>query len=254
MKYHSENFNGVYDFRCRFHNGYFVEQHLHEYSEILYCHKGVCEVYINGCCTELTEGNFIWLPPNYVHQYKCTFGEVICAVFSNDFIPLYFHATKGRRLIVNPLPAEELKDIFCTLPNTDCLSITQICGYLNLTADKVLKSSEFSDGKQSDGILYQKVISYLSEHFKEDITLAKLAEMFNYNEKYLSHCLHTLTNIHFSEFLAMYRIEYAKKLLESDPSLSITEIALECGFGATNTFNRMFKKITGVTPGKYKKL
>ena len=84
MKYQSENFNGSFDFRCRYHDGFLIEQHIHQYSEFLYCKEGQGEVTVNGSTSMLRSGELIWLPPNYVHQYNFADAKVICAVFSND--------------------------------------------------------------------------------------------------------------------------------------------------------------------------
>lgn len=252
MRYHSENFNGIYDFRCRIHNGWIMEQHIHEYSEILYCKKGSCEIMINQKSITLYEKQFVWIPPNYIHQYKATDAQVICAVFSHDFIPFFFQATKGKRMTVKQLDAEKLAAILDTFYLLDHNRIMLITAYLNLICEKVVKNCAFEDASPSDGILYQKVISYIADNFKEDISLKQIAKEFNYNEKYLSHCLHTLTNMHFSQLIAMYRIEYAKKLLIEAPQISVSEIATNSGFSAINTFNRQFKKMTNVTPLEYR--
>lgn len=252
MKYQLENFNGRYDFRSRFHEGWSVESHLHEYSELLYCRKGLCRAVVNGSEIALPAGHLLWLPPNYIHQYPDTDAQVICAVFSNDYIPLFFQITGGRRLKIVPVPAEELEEIICRFPALSREEPLRISGYLNLICAKVLAHPEYETARLSDSILYQKVISYLSEHFREDISLKSIARTFGYNEKYLSHALHDLTGIHFSKLLALYRVEHAGTLLR-ETRLSISEIAMRCGFSAVNSFNRVFKSMTGMTPSEYRK-
>ena len=106
MKYHNENFNGTLDFRSNFHQNWWVELHLHEYSEILYCKKGEGDILINGRNISLKSNEFIWIPPNYVHQYVFQNAELVCAVFSNDFIPLFFSAMGEKRLVVSAIPAD----------------------------------------------------------------------------------------------------------------------------------------------------
>lgn len=253
MIYQIENFNGQLDFRCRFHDGWAMETHLHEYSEFLYCQEGHCTVIINGVTLPLPEKHLIWIPPNYIHQYDCPNAKVICAVFSNDLIPLFFYKLKENRLnpiAVNVSNMAHFLDHFHKLSWDDCMRIS---GYLNLIGDQILTHCDFDQTRHTDGILYQKVISYLSEHFKEDISLKKIAKIFGYNEKYLSHCLHELTGVHFSKLISMYRLEYAKKLLHSKRHSSIIDIAQESGFAAQNTFNRLFKESTGMTPSQYQK-
>ena len=254
MKYQTENFGGVYEFRCGRHDEWLIGQHIHDYSEFLYCQAGTCEVRVNGKSIPLFEKQLVWLPPNYIHQYECRNGNVICAVFSNDFIPLFFHISKERRLIVKAIDVSNITDILDTMHLVNRDNLLAIGAYLHLICAAVMEQSEFENTRQSDGILYQKVISYLSEHFREDITLRKLAGSFNYNEKYLSHSLHTLTGMHFSHLLAVYRVQAAKSLLIKEPSEPVSDIAFQSGFSAINSFNRAFKKITGVTPTQYRSI
>lgn len=253
MIYQTENFNGNLDFRCRFHDGWVMESHLHEYSEFLYCQEGHGTVTVNGISISLLEKHLIWIPPNYIHQYDCPEAKVICAVFSNDLIPLFFHKLKDNRLKPFSDDVSNMSyflDHFYKLNREDYLRLS---GYLNILGEQILAHGEFEQTRHTDGILYQEVISYLSEHFREDISLKKLAKIFGYNEKYLSHCLHELTGVHFSNLVSMYRLEYAKKLLRSKKRSNILEIAQESGFSAPNTFNRLFKENTGMTPSQYKK-
>ncbi len=252
MKYQLENIGGTCEFRCRLHNGWSMECHIHEYSELLYCMQGTCEVTVNNRRIFLKEKQFIFLPPNYIHQYHRTNARIICAVFSNDFIPLFFRTTNGKNIVVSAIESDDLSSIFENFPQIDKNNILLISAYLNLICAKVSECSHFANANLTDGILYQKVISYISTNFKEDISLKELAKKFNYNEKYLSHSLHTLSHMHFSQLLGIYRIEYAKTLLLVNHKTPISEIALNCGFSAINTFNRVFKKSVGVTPTEYR--
>ncbi len=253
MIYQNENFNGQLDFRCNFHDGWLMESHLHEYSELLYCQEGVGTVFINGSQISLSEKHLIWIPPNYIHQYECPNAKVICAVFSNDLIPLFFHGLKNKRLTPFSIDVSDMAHVLDNFYSMKKDNYLLISGYLNLIGERVLSNAEFENTRHTDGILYQKIISYLSEHFREDISLKQLSKLFGYNEKYLSHCLHELTGVHFSKLISLYRLEHAKKLLRSHNRSNILEIAQDSGFSALNTFNRLFKENTGMTPSQYKK-
>ena len=130
----------------------------------------------------------------------------------------------------------------------------RIAGYLNLICAAVLENSEFGEAQHIDGILYQKVISYLSKHYAENLVLSEVAKEFGYNTKYLSHALHSLTGINFRRLLNVYRVNHAKALLKNDKNKSIAYVAEESGFGALNTFNREFKNLVGLTPREYRDL
>lgn len=254
MQYQNENFSGSCDLRCRCHNTYMVEPHLHAYSELLYCVEGQGEVFVNGKKLVLCRKQMVWIPPNYIHQYAFPEGKTICAVFSMDLVPLFFRAAEGRALQVEPVDVGELEPVVLALPDLDRSRYVTISGCLNLICGRVLDQSSFSREENTDGILYQKVISYISSHYTEDLSLKQLAKHFGYNEKYMSGCLHQLTGIHFRRLLAMYRVEQAKVLLQTHKDVSISDIALSCGFSAINTFHRAFRESTGMVPSEYRKL
>lgn len=253
MIYQTENFNGNYDFRCRIHDGWHVDNHIHEYSEFLYTCSGECVVFINGRQIQVPEKHLLWIPPNYIHGYQCENALVVCAVFSNDFIPLFFRLTQGKSMTAAPVDFSDMSTILEKFHTLDRKNKLLISGYLNLICARVVECSAFEKSGHADGILYQKVISYLSSHFRDEVSLKLLAKKFGYNEKYLSHSLYELTGIHFSKLLAMYRIEYAKELLVNKKSAAVSEIALASGFSAINSFNRVFKEFTGMTPTEYRK-
>ena len=129
----------------------------------------------------------------------------------------------------------------------------KISGYLNLIGAIVLERSNFENARQTDGILCQKVFSYLAENYADNVSLSQMAKTLGYNEKYLSHALHDLTGIHFRRLVSFYRINRAKKLLSSSKGMNISTIATMCGFNALNTFNREFKAIVGMTPREYQR-
>lgn len=156
--------------------------------------------------------------------------------------------------MITQFKSNELKNVFEVLPQIDHHNCILIMAYLNLICNKVIEQCRFEKNALTDRILYQKVISYVSENFTSDISLHQIARIFGYNRKYLSTVLHSLTGMHFSDFTAMYRVEYAKELLTKDSALSVTEISKKCGFTSTNTFNRQFKKLTAMTPTRYRKL
>ena len=147
----------------------------------------------------------------------------------------------------------ELSDILKTFPEIKKEDSLRISGYLNLIAAIVIEESSFEKTRQTDGILCQKVFSFLADRFTENISLSQLAKEFGYNEKYLSHILHELTGMHFRRLLNIYRINHSRMLLTSCKDMSISEIASACGFNALNTFNREFKAVVGMIPSEYRR-
>jgi YesN/AraC family two-component response regulator len=101
--------------------------------------------------------------------------------------------------------------------------------------------------------LSDKIIHIIQQEFDQDITLESIATRLHYNPNYLSSIFRKETNISFSEYLALYRLNMAKKwLLETD--LSVKEISEKLKYNNSQNFIRSFRKNEGTTPGKYREL
>ncbi|WP_342454892.1 helix-turn-helix domain-containing protein [Tenacibaculum sp. L6] len=61
------------------------------------------------------------------------------------------------------------------------------------------------------------------------------------------------TNKTYFTFLNELRIENACKLLSSDKSMAISEIAYQCGFNNLSNFNRKFKEVKSMSPSIFRK-
>ena len=93
---------------------------------------------------------------------------------------------------------------------------------------------------------------YIAEHYTEsDLALADVAEHIGISASYLSELWSELGGERFSVYLASYRVEQARQLLQNT-DLPVKEIGTRCGFNSVQNFNRVFKKYTGVTPGQYR--
>ena len=103
---------------------------------------------------------------------------------------------------------------------------------------------------------FQKITqiqSYLRSHLAEDLSLTDVAALFFLNPAYLSRLFKAKTGMTFSDYLAELRISCAKDLL-NNTSNSILVIAQSVGYQEANSFSRLFKKHTGVSPQKFRSL
>jgi AraC-like DNA-binding protein len=91
-------------------------------------------------------------------------------------------------------------------------------------------------------------------YLNSELTIALLANDLNVTSEYLSGILNGQLNNNFFDFINHYRIEEFK-IRCKDPvnnKLTLMGIAYDSGFNSKATFNRVFKKATGLTPGNYK--
>lgn len=80
-----------------------------------------------------------------------------------------------------------------------------------------------------------------------------LAEQLHYDYNYLSSIFSEIENVTIERYLINQKIERVKELLVYD-ELSLSEIAYQVGYSSVAHLSNQFKKITGLTPGHYKKV
>lgn len=97
-----------------------------------------------------------------------------------------------------------------------------------------------------------EIIRYIQLNLKENLTVEYLARRANLNEDYFSRLFFRYTGQRPLTYLHEKRIERAQYLIATT-HLSYTEIAEKTGFESNSYFAKIFKKITGLTPGEYKK-
>ncbi|WP_217556643.1 helix-turn-helix domain-containing protein [Paenibacillus sp. GbtcB18] len=107
-------------------------------------------------------------------------------------------------------------------------------------------------GKEERDSVIEFVMNELENKFADDISLDLLADRLNLSAAYLSVYIKEKTGANFSEQLNAIRIRRAKELL-GDTGLSVQEISARIGYRNVTSFNRMFKKMTGLPPGEYRK-
>lgn len=108
------------------------------------------------------------------------------------------------------------------------------------------------DRQQEHNQLSQQVILYVKSNYaEENLNISMVGDKFGLTPSYLSKQFKAQTGEALLDFISRTRLEEAKRLL-SLQVLSVTDIAKKVGYSDMNTFNRIFKKFEGITPGKYK--
>lgn len=90
-------------------------------------------------------------------------------------------------------------------------------------------------------------------HLDGNLTLTQCAIKVGLSTHQLSEYLNSKKQQSFTAFINTYRIKEAQQLLIEHPDMSTLRIGFESGFNSDATFNRNFKNITGMSPGKYRK-
>lgn len=99
---------------------------------------------------------------------------------------------------------------------------------------------------------FHRILRYINENFKENITLTDIAKKEFLSVYYLSRLFKEEVGFNFNEYLSGIRVEEAKNLL-INTDWTINRIALESGFNSSQSFNKEFQKRYLESPGKFRK-
>lgn len=108
---------------------------------------------------------------------------------------------------------------------------------------------DFKDIKHTDVI--SKSVEYIKRYYMKKITLEEVAEHSLLSPSYFSKIFGEEMKCNFNNYLNQVRIENAKTLLLND-SMPLVDISVLSGYEDQSYFTKVFKKIVGVTPGKFK--
>jgi AraC-like DNA-binding protein len=98
----------------------------------------------------------------------------------------------------------------------------------------------------------QQVRQFIAAHYADPaLSLTMLSEEFGLHPNRLSKMFKDEFGERFIDFLAQVRVERAKELLDTT-NVAIQDVANRVGYEHALSFIRMFKKISGVTPGEYR--
>lgn len=98
----------------------------------------------------------------------------------------------------------------------------------------------------------QKVMITIENDLTQDLSLKAMAEMNNVNPSYFSGLFKKETGQTLTDYVNQKRISYAKHLLKNT-NLQVQTVAQHTGILDLHYFCRLFKNITGQTPGEYRK-
>lgn len=128
-------------------------------------------------------------------------------------------------------------------------------GLLYLFLSEIIENSEFGNNhedEKNDNYMYiKKAVVYIENNYSRDIKVSDIASYIGLNRSYLSTIFKDKLKKSPKEFLINYRIEKACELMNR-PNLSISEIARSVGYIDPLNFSKIFKKIKGSSPKKYR--
>jgi AraC-like DNA-binding protein len=254
-----------------------VYQHYHEFFEVFYCLSGSCASTIEGERTVINAGTLGLISPGAVHTMevfddslvinfmirKSTFDKIFLNLIAADDILSHFFMSAlfpplSRQLLLFDTQGDEdlitqVFEMLCDQNITDRYSSRIMNNRLEIYFSTLMR--KFGDKavistpcKSSES--HWEIIAYITKHFRT-VTLAQTAERFNLTPTYCSALIKKLSGHNFSDLVRDIRITRAKQLLASSNE-SIFDLSYSLGYDNQEIFIRAFKKIVGMTPGRWR--
>ena len=98
------------------------------------------------------------------------------------------------------------------------------------------------------------MIGYLEQHYMDwDISNEKLAAQAGISEVYMRQLFRQQMGTSPKQYILELRIQRAKMMLW-EGGMAVKDVAEACGFVSSNHFCRVFREMTGQTPGEYRRM
>lgn len=229
---------------------------FHSQVEIYLVDEGEMEMLVNGKSKVLKAGEFSVALSYEAHSYKTpkTSKSSLLQVPAN-LCEEYINLIKGKRLVSpffsDPKMYAQIKANHEALMEEGISHLRQL-GYIYVILGMILEHGEFEEADKPINLdLATKILFYINENYKNDISVGSIAAHFGYNQSYVSRYFKTCCSIPLVEYLTAVRLKNAILLMHENKH-DITYCAMESGFSSMRTFYRAFQKEFHCTPREYK--
>ena len=239
---------------CTYRNCAFPP-HFHKSFELAHLTRGSASFTVRDKTYPLQTGDFVMVLPFEAHAFSVgADGQLTVTVFSADLAGAFAQAVSGMQGETPVFRCSEAVCRFCadaSEPDTyagipDTADLLRVQARLYAVCAEYLSAVRLRPRDRTTDAL-PRLLGYLEENFREDISVSRAARAIGYSERSLSAILRDTLQLSFRALLNQYRFEYASRMLRSG-ACSITDVALESGFQSVRTFNRVFRALGGQSP------
>ncbi len=249
-----------------------VEDHTHDYYQLIYCQRGVGRIRIGKEYYSAFPGRAYLVRPMEIHgitpKDSLRLIEIKFTVEGESFdesvrqIPSEFELDEhlSLRLSFKEIVKEGLAEKIYTNEATNSalmLFLIRLLRKHNVDAEETPCHSFYFDTpkrRTADGdrdVEFVQVIDYIEKHLSEPITLDELSSIAHFEKSYLTVRFKEIWGLSPMKYVNYMRIERAKLLLKTT-DMSVTDVAGAVGFGSIHYFSRYFKEKENMTPNEYR--
>ena len=251
--------------------------HFHNYLEVGYCYEGTGELVLGETSYRFSGEEFTVIPSNYPHTTNSDPGtisrwEYLFIDVEGILEALYhgmgntkrmnhmLHRINSRAIFQkaeqNPKIAAIIRNLLQIMRNTEEFYMDEAKGVVVELLVNVTR--ENGDGKKPlelngrTTIPIMRAMDYITDHFMEPLKIEELAKRCHISETHFRRVFSEYMNMSPLEYINLVRVQTACNYLENTDE-SMADIANKCGFTTPSTFNRNFKRVTGISPSEWRR-
>ena len=253
-------------------------RHYHNEYEIAYIENSTGKLFVGNTIVNFNAGDLFLFAPRLVHAFKNSEtgntrdryakGTIIwfnTDFFGNDFLgrdeakglkDLLINAEEGIQFICpDPkvvsciLKLSEKKGLEGIIDFISILDHLTSCNNYKLLSLKFYKKHYYT---LKEGRLYE-IIEYIEKNYSNKAVFHYAIQMTKMSESAFSRYFKHKTEMTFTKYVNDIRIMNVQKLL-IETNQKILDICYKCGFNNLTYFNRLFKKVNGITPKQFRQL
>ena len=253
-----------------------TQYHCHDYYE-LYIHlRGGEYMGVDNKLYLLKPNQMFIIPPFYMHGLSCTkemrgyeraylnlspeimeilgcgqlnLGDYLRSFTSREQDTYQLDEERARQFVqcIRSIQEDQGKDL---KPTQRFQMYAKMIDLMSLVCQVAGEEEPEQEGAVSNSFI-QDVLTYINNHYTEELRVGELAKHFSVSDSYLSHEFARLTNRSLYEYILYRRIMLSRQKMMSEDSLNV--IAYQCGFNDYSNYLRSFTKLVGMSPSRYRK-
>ncbi|MEE3351092.1 MAG: AraC family transcriptional regulator [Saccharofermentanaceae bacterium] len=250
-------------------------KHKHDVLEICIPIENDYKYIVNGKNFVISPGDILFIPPETLHEIECqNEGCRFIYLFSIGFLKEFYEYSFLTDFFSEPKLINEstYPNLYGKIYSAFMAINDQYFMYTNMVLEMPIYAKlleifsliasvhpQFSPIRTEDAKTkskyekFRSLINHINSHYMDEITLEWAADYAGFSKYHFSRLFKDYTDVTFSDYL-MHRRMQAARILLTDTSNTVTEIAFQTGFNNLTSFTRSFRNATGMTPSEFRQI
>ena len=234
----------------------YFSPHWHESIEIHSLYRGSNDIIIDSKQYTVEPTDIVCINSSQIHWYSKPdhpqYHTLIihprflkkCGIDPNDMLAPHFKDPYVSKIIEEIVQEDDNH-----LPYSEAAKKSKIMSllihlYRNHKSEEVA-STELNSRTE----IVIKILTYIKEHYAEDITVTEIGQAVGLSVNYMCACFRRETQTTIKKYINHLRCTEAKELLRTG-NVSVTEAGIRCGFNNMSYFSKMYHSVVGELPSE----